>query len=60
MSTNSHHNQAISDSSKSRFCNSVGSGRYTTDWIPQMSVDKTIHQKTKAQRLELKRIRDGK
>lgn len=54
--TMSHHPQVIDDRAKANFCKSKGSGRYTTDWIPQMSIDNTIHQKTKTQRLELKKI----
>lgn len=53
------HNQAISDRAKASFCSSRGNGRYTTDWIPQMKVNKTVHTKTLIERKEIKRRKNG-
>ena len=54
-----NHPQAITDKAKADFCSSRGNGRYTTDWIPQMKVDMTIHRKTPTERIELNKKRNG-
>ena len=55
----SHHPQVIDDKAKADFCSSHGCGRYTTDWIPQMSVNTTVHRKTKEEHNKLNKKRNG-